>query len=77
VTNPHLVVVRTFSTRVDAELAQSALEMAGIESMVRSEDAGGLRPAMTFSNGAELVVRTGDAGRADQVLRAAEEIPPE
>jgi len=48
VTNPHLVVVRTFSTRVDAELAQSALEMAGIESMVRSDDAGGLRPAMTF-----------------------------
>ncbi len=64
-----LVVVRSFGDRFEAELAQSALEAAGIESVVRSDDAGGMRPAMTFANGAELVVRTEDAERADEVLR--------
>jgi Putative prokaryotic signal transducing protein len=64
-----LVVVRSFSDRFEAELAQSALEAAGIESIVRSDDAGGMRPAMTFANGAELVVRREDAERADEILR--------
>jgi hypothetical protein len=63
-----LVVVRTFSDRVEAELAQGALEAAGIASMVRSDDAGGMRPAMAFSNGAELLVRAEDAGEAGDVL---------
>ena len=63
-----LVVVQTFSDRVEAELAQGALEAAGIESMIRCDDAGGLRPAMTFSNGAELLVRAEDAGEAGDVL---------
>ena len=63
-----LVVVRTFLDRLEAELAQGALEAAGIESMVRSDDAGGMRPAMTFSNGAELLVRAEDAREAADVL---------
>jgi hypothetical protein len=64
-----LVVVRSFRDRFEAELAQSALEAAGIDSIVRSDDAGGMRPAMTFANGAELVVRSEDAERADDILR--------
>ena len=64
-----LVVIRSFGDRFEAELAQSALEAAGIESIVRSDDAGGMRPAMTFANGAQLVVRFEDAERADEVLR--------
>jgi hypothetical protein len=63
-----LVVVRTFADRVEAELAQGALEAAGIESMVRNDDAGGMQPAMAFSNGAELLVRAEDAGEAQDVL---------
>lgn len=76
-TDSQLVVVRAFSDRVEAELAQSALEAAGIESMVRSDDAGGLRPAMTFSNGAELIVRVADAERADEILRTAAREQPD
>ena len=63
------VVVSSFNDRFEAELAQSALEAAGIESMVRSDDAGGMRPAMAFSNGAELIVRREDAERAAEILR--------
>jgi hypothetical protein len=68
-----LIVVRTFADRFEAELAHSALEAAGIEAIVRSDDAGGLRPALAFSNGAELLVRAADAPRADEILRTPAE----
>jgi hypothetical protein len=62
------VVVRTFSYRQEAELAQGALHAAGIESMVRSDDAGGLRPGLAFANGVELIVRAGDAEAAREII---------
>jgi Putative prokaryotic signal transducing protein len=66
----NLVVVRTFADRIEAELAHSALEAAGIESMIRADDAGGLRPAMGFSNGVALLVRAEQAEAAADVLSA-------
>jgi hypothetical protein len=63
-----LVVVRTFIDRIEAELAHSALEAAGIDSMLRSDDAGGLRPHMTLTNGVVLLVRAEDAQAAADVL---------
>ncbi len=63
-----LVVVATFADRPEAELAKGALEAAGIDAVVRSDDSGGLRPAMTFSNGAQLVVRAVDAEAAREIL---------
>jgi Putative prokaryotic signal transducing protein len=62
------IVVRTFSYRQEAELAQGALHAAGIESMLRSDDAGGLRPGMAFSNGVELIVRADDADEAREII---------
>ena len=63
-----LVVIATFGDRAGAEVAASALDAAGIEAVVRSDDSGGLRPAMTFSNGAELIVRETDAEAAREIL---------
>jgi len=65
-----LVVVRTFGNRIDADLARGALEAAAIDSMIRSDDAGGLRPAMTLTNGVQLIVRSEDAERANEILGA-------
>jgi putative signal transducing protein len=67
-THSELVVVRTFNDRIEAELAQSALQAAEIDSMVRSDDAGGLRPHMALQNGVELLVRSEDARAARQIL---------
>jgi hypothetical protein len=58
-----LVVVGTYLNAVDAQLAQSALEAVGIESMVRSDDCGGLRPHL-WMGGVELLVRGGDVEQA-------------
>jgi hypothetical protein len=68
-TPPRLVVVRTFGDQVAARLAQSALDASGIESLIRSDDGGGLQPGLAFSNGVEVVVSAEDLERADEILR--------
>ena len=65
-----LVIVRTFLNRFEADVAKSALDAAGIESVIRADDAGGMRPAMSMGSAVELVVRAEDASRAAQLLEA-------
>ncbi len=71
-----LVVVGTFSDRIEAELAASALEAAGIDSMIRDDDAGGMQPAMGFTSGVELLVRAADASAAGEILEGGSERIP-
>jgi Putative prokaryotic signal transducing protein len=65
-----LIVVSTFRSTADALVAQGVLDEAGIDSMIRSDNAGGMYPALA---GADLLVRAEDAERA---LEALEAIPP-
>jgi len=60
-----LVVVSTFRSTPDAEIAKGVLNEAGIDAMIRSDDAGGMYPAI---GGAELLVRTEDVQRANEAL---------
>ena len=46
-TESELVPVKTFLSRIEADLAKSALEAAGISALVRADDAGGARPSST------------------------------
>jgi hypothetical protein len=62
-----LVVLRTYLTNIDAELAHGALEAAGIESIVRADDCGGTRPHL-WMGGVDLLVWPEDVERADEVL---------
>lgn len=68
-----LVAIRTYLTRIDAELARTALDAGGIESMIRSDDAGGLRPHL-WMGGIALLVREEDVERAEQLLVEAESV---
>jgi hypothetical protein len=63
-----LIVLRTFGNHVEADLAKSALDAAGIESMIRADDAGGMRPHMWASLGVAVCVRADDAERAAEIL---------
>jgi len=65
-----LVVVGTFPSIADAGLAKGVLDEAGIDSMIRSDNAGGMYPALAA---VDLLVREEDAERA---LEALEAIPP-
>ncbi len=62
-----LRVIRTFVNNFDAEIARSALEAAGIDAMIRSDDCGGTRPHL-WMGGVELLVRQEDAAEADELL---------
>jgi hypothetical protein len=65
-----LVAVKTFGSRLEAELARGLLESHGIPSFIRADDAGGMRPPpFQFSAGAQLIVRSIDAIPARRVLR--------
>ena len=73
--NPaNLIVVSRFRSTVDAQIAKGALDGAGIDSMIRSDNAGGMYPAI---DGAELVVRAEDVEKANEVIRLCNSVRPE
>jgi len=62
-----MVHVGSYTTRSDAELAQTALAAAGIQSVVTSDDAGGAYP-FDLTGGARLLVDEVEAEDAEAVL---------
>ena len=65
-----LVVVRTFLNRIDADLAQGALESAGIDAVVSADDAEGNQPGL-WMGGVRVLVREDDLEEATEVLGPA------
>jgi len=63
-----LVVLRTFATVIEADLAKSALDSVGIDSVIRSDDKGRQTPGLAFSQGVELLVRADDVTAANDML---------
>jgi len=65
----NLVIVRVFSTGLEAEVAKSALEAAGIVAIVQADTAGGMRPHIAWAgSGFRILVREEDASAARDVL---------
>ncbi|HJR62244.1 MAG TPA: DUF2007 domain-containing protein [Gemmatimonadaceae bacterium] len=62
---PELVIVRTFATEIEAELARATLEAHGIPAAVRMTDAAGL---LRVVEGAKVVVRQEDVEAARELL---------
>ena len=67
-----LVCVKTFSGRLEAEIAKGMLEAHGIKAMVAADDAGGFRPELAFSFGVRLLVLEGNAEQALSLIEASE-----
>ena len=63
-----LVVLDTFTNHIQADLARSALDAMGIESMVRADDAGGEQPGLWIGDGVQILVRARDAELAKMVI---------
>jgi hypothetical protein len=62
-----MIAVGRFPTRGDAELAQSRLDAAGIQSVIAADDAGGAFP-FDLAGGARLLVDEADADEAAALL---------
>ena len=67
-----LIAVSTFRSTADAQIAKGVLDGAGIDSMIRSDDAGGMYPAI---GGADLLVRAEDVENAKAALQHLRHAP--
>jgi hypothetical protein len=68
-----LIVVQSYGSRIEAELAKGALEDSGIQSMIQADTAGGMREHLAWSGaGFRVVVREEDATIARDVLTPVE-----
>ncbi len=64
-----LVVVQSYGSRPEADLAKGALEDAGIQAMVQADTAGGMREHLAWSGaGFKVLVREEDAIAAKDFL---------
>src|SRR5437660_9570219 len=71
-----LVVVDRFASQVEADLAKTALESAGIDAMIQADRAGGMRDHLAWSGfGFKLLVRDEDAAAAQEVLHPPHKVP--
>lgn len=71
-----LVVVHTFNSRPEAEMAKSALDAAEIESMVMADDAGGTQPGLWEGRGVAVLVNRENEQAAREILELDAK-PPE
>ena len=76
-TDPELIVVRNFPDRIEADLAASALEAAGIEAMVAGDDAGGTQPGLWRVRGVGVLVRPEDERAAREILETSATVLPD
>ncbi len=64
-TETPLVVIGSYRSSAEAQVAKGVLDEIGIESMIRTDDAGGMYPGIS---GADLLVRAEDADDARAAL---------
>ena len=70
----NLVVVQSYTTEGEAEVAKGVLESSGIDAMIQADTAGGMREHLAWSGtGFRLLVREDDARAALEVLTPANE----
>lgn len=65
-----IVCIKSFMTRIEAEVAKSSLEAAGIHAMIEADDAGGAYPfpMSVTGRGVRLFVKHKDTGKATKLL---------
>lgn len=63
-----LVVIRTYRTDLEAEIARLSLDAAGIPSLVLSDGTAGVHPHLQFARGVRVAVREADVADALEVL---------
>jgi hypothetical protein len=70
-----LVVVHTFGTRQEADVAISALDAAGIEAMVQADTGGEMYRTIAWAGaGFQLLVRREDADQAREILETVAKV---
>jgi len=69
-----LVVLGTYSSRIDAEMASEHLKSHGINTLLKSDDCGGMYPQFTTMFRVKLYVDQDDIDVAMDILNPEEEL---
>ncbi|MBI2338324.1 DUF2007 domain-containing protein [Candidatus Daviesbacteria bacterium] len=66
----NLVIIKTFNTRMEAEIAKGFLEANGVKAVVQADDEGGMAPFpfRPTSQGARLLVKESDLKKAEELF---------
>ncbi|MDO8611018.1 MAG: hypothetical protein Q7R95_10865 [bacterium] len=66
----HEIILRTYQTRIDAEVDKGFLEASGIKSMIVADDEGGMAPYLLNGTGfVKLQIYKKDYEKACEVLK--------
>jgi hypothetical protein len=65
-----MTVLRTYGTELEAEMAAAMLLAYGVESLVSTDDAGGMYPAMAQLRAIKLLVWEKDVEEAQALIEA-------
>jgi len=68
-TEESLISIKTFYSRQEAENAAAFLRGKEIFAVVSADDAGGARPHLAFTQGANLLVRKEDLEKARKIIK--------
>ncbi len=63
-----MLVVKTYGSRMAAEIDKGLLESYKVASIVSTDDCGGMRPDLAFIGKVRLMVRDRDAEKARKIL---------
>lgn len=66
------VLVKSFGSRAEAELAKGLLSTRGIECHIQADDVAGLRPHLALTLGVKLLVHAEDLEAAKRLLETDE-----
>jgi len=64
-----MLILKIYSSLIEAELAQQFLADHGIESTISVDNIGGMNPAMNFSAGVKVLVDENDLAKAQELLQ--------
>jgi Putative prokaryotic signal transducing protein len=63
------VVLKVFTTEIDASMARDVLQDEGVKAFISKDDGGGMEPHLQRTNGVCLVVNRDDIDRACRILK--------
>jgi len=68
-----LINIRSFYHKHEAELVKEILSEQGIESIIKADDCGGMRPHLTLGTaGIQLLINKEDFEKAEKILKTIE-----
>ena len=64
----HLITIKIYNNRIEAEADKILLENSGINAAISADDCGGTHPHLAFTKGVQLLINEADLKKAAELL---------